>query len=118
MGGAGSVIGPRVNRYIAVPGLGMVSWYRYWNRADRQIPANRALSVGVAPLTIGGSMSKARHSSPVKAKTRALCEEGRRRQLPARRAREALKQWAGRAMHSRKPQPRRRRAAQFRRSDR
>jgi hypothetical protein len=27
VGGAGSVIGPRVNRYIAVPGLGMVSWY-------------------------------------------------------------------------------------------
>src|SRR5215204_453391 len=80
MGGGGSVIGPRVNRYIAVPGLGMVSWYAGigTDTTDR-FGANRALSVGVAPLTIPrkgagtactspsvelyeGSMSKARHS--------------------------------------------------------
>src|SRR5215217_9046639 len=86
MGGGGSVIGPRVNRYIAVPGLGMVSWYAGigTDTTDR-FGANRALSVGVAPLTIPGkgaraactspsgelyrgSMSKERHSLPRKSR--------------------------------------------------
>jgi len=59
-------------------------------------PRSCASSVGVAPLTIGGAMSKARYpTADARQTTFALCKERLRRQLPARRAREAPKKVGG-----------------------
>jgi hypothetical protein len=71
-------------------------------------PRSCASSVGVAPLTIGGAMSKARYpTADARQTTFALCKERRRRQLPARRAREAPKKsWRVPAIPLRQAGPR------------